>query len=532
MTSPGQAMLAALRDPAKKSTFCFALVLLGAALKFWLIANTDISDAKDDPYEYVVQVLHPMGGGVAYGPGTGLFARFFYDLGIPFRFGIEAAFMFALTWVIGALIDWPRKSYLACGLFLFAIFNPAPAELFSHVLSDQIWMVVTMLGLAYLVLALRDPLQFKGTPLICSALLLGFSTITRSVFALLMVALIIFTIGCAALLVSRNAWSKVRPHFYLFLGSMLSVAVGISALFYATCFFNLERLHYFGISAVDCREYRDFYLCLQSVGEPTGVNHFPVDEDRRRLIATAGPQARGLMEQLDRMNLFKDVGFEAYGRHDIALGWFHFAVFAADDSDIDKSYARFKDIEREIHDSARSGNLKVREILPLPDCRLNLVLPAFPGALRSTVRETVHEPFPYPSGWTQQKLDYDDPDFTRALTRHAVYDSPIRFHVWRIFYLIYSQLYTSIMVILLLALIVAYWIYLAFAWKPTQENSLAVLGQQLFALMFMALIFWYALFDASGIPVMSRYMIYHNVMLPILMAYYLRAFVRAYSLSE
>ena len=67
-----------------KGKVCLGLLLLGVLLKFWLIANTDISDAMDDPYEYVLQVLHPMDAGIADGPGTGLFGFFFYKLGIPF----------------------------------------------------------------------------------------------------------------------------------------------------------------------------------------------------------------------------------------------------------------------------------------------------------------------------------------------------------------------------------------------------------------------------------------------------------------
>jgi len=528
MISSGKALLKAFREPASRDSFCFVFLMLGALFKFCLIAKSDIGDALDDPYEYVAQVIHPMAGGVAYGPGTGLFGRFFYEFGIPFRLGIEAAFMLALAWVLSALIESPRKSYLSCGVFLFAIFNPTPTELFSHFLSDQIWMVETMLGVAYMVFALRDPLQPKWLLLACSALLLGFSTITRSCYALLAACLLFFTLIGSILIVVRGGWARGRTYLFTFVISMGTVVLGISTFYFSTCAYNLRHLHYFGISAVDCDQYKDFYLCLQSVGDPTGVNYFPVDEDRRKLIATAGPQSKALMEQIDGITLFKEIGFKTYGKYDVALGWFQFAIFAANDSDVDRAYARFKEVEREIHDAAQRGQLKVRPILPLPDCRLSLVLPVFPEALRSTIRKVLYEPAPYPSGWSPQKLHYDDVNFSRALTRRSVSDSPLRYLTWRILHAIYAQLYTPAMVIILLALIVSFWAFLAFAWRPAMEDSLSLLGQQFFALLFIALIFWYALFDASGTPVVSRYMIFHNVMLPILIVYYVRAFVGFY----
>jgi hypothetical protein len=515
-----------LRDPVQMERICLSLYLVGIVGKFWLVANTDIADAHDDPWEYVVQVLHPLQGGIAYGPGTGLFGFSFYQFGIPFRIGLEVTFMFAVTWVLGVLIDWPRKSYLACGLFLFALFNPAPAELFSHFLSDQIWMVLTMIGLAYLVLALREPLQLRGLFLTCSFLLLGLATITRTSYDLLM-GCMAFLIGATTLLIlCRGGFRKTRASLAIFLLSTFSVVLGVSAIYYVTCFFDSQRLHYFGISAVDCREYRNFYLCLQSVGEPTGVNYYPVDGDRRRLIATAGPDAKALMNEIDRTDYYKQVSQSAFGRHDIALGWFQFAVFGTYDSDIDKAYVQFEKIEQEIREAGQTGRLHVRSIPPLPDCRLNLVLPVLPASLQSTMRQTVAEPIPFPSGWSVRPQSYVDPDFTRALSRNRVYDSPIRFEIWRLVHALYAQLYRSAMVIFLFALVMAYWFCLAITWRPMQVHSLAILAEQIFALVFFALIFWYTLFDASGTPVMTRYMIFNNVMLPILLAYYVRSFIR------
>ena len=524
MTFSGHPLIEALREPTNKKNLCFILCLFGVLLKFGLIAKSDIPDEMNDPYEYMVQVLHPMDVGVAYGPGTGLFARFFYEFGIPFRLGMEAVFMGAHAWILAALIDWPGKNYLACGLFLFAIFNPAPTELFSHFYSDQIWMVETMAGFAYLVFALRDPLRANGFQLACATILLGFSTITRSVFAPLMACLIFFTLIASILIWARGGFDRFRIPLRTFWISMSSVIIGIFVFYYATCFYNLHRHHYFGISAVDCSEYRNFWLCLQSVGDANGVNYFPVDEDRRNLIAQAGPHSKAFMDQLNQANLFKDVGLATYGKRDLASGWFHFAVFAANDSDTDKSYAIFKQIEQEIRDAAQRGQLKTRTVLPLPDCRVGLVMAVFPGALHSTVRKLMDEPAPYPWGWTAQRLPYDNPEFSRALTRRAVSDSPARYQAWHMFHAIYSRLYTQAVLYFLLILIIVFWIFLAFAWRPDLKDCLSLLAQQLFALLFIALIFWYALFDASGMPVVARYMIYQNVMVPILIAYYLRSF--------
>lgn len=509
-----------LRRPAREQP-CLILFLLAIVLKLWLISGADIGDAANDPLVYVMQTLHPLSTASPYGPGTGLFASIFYHLGIPFRIGIEIAFMAALTWTLAALIGWPARNGLSCALFWFALFNPTPAALFASFYSDQVWMVETMLGLSFLVLALRDPVRAKTSSLLCAALLLGFATITRSCFAPLVACLVVFSGLAIALLRFRRAPAKF---LLTFAGPMAVVILGIAAIYFTTCSYNAHRLGYSGLSAIDCREYRDFYLCLQSVGEPTGVARYPIGEERRNLIAQAGPESKSLMEQLDRETYFKEISREAFGTYDLASGWFHFAVFSANGSDIGKTYTRFRAIEREIHEAAAQGKLKTRQVLPLPDARLQLVLQEFHGALRSTILAAVHEPTPYPSGWSAQRPLYDNADFTRALTRQHVVDSPIRYQIWSLLRPVYAAIYRPALLLFLLATMLAYWLFLLFRWSPTLGQPLALLARELFGLFFLALIFWYAFFDASGMPVQTRYMIYQNVMLPILLGHYFHAF--------
>jgi hypothetical protein len=58
-----RARLSSLRGP--KPTLCFLAVLLGLAAKLALTAGAQISDAGDDPHEYVSQILHPADEGIA-----------------------------------------------------------------------------------------------------------------------------------------------------------------------------------------------------------------------------------------------------------------------------------------------------------------------------------------------------------------------------------------------------------------------------------------------------------------------------------
>ena len=68
------------------------------------------------------------------------------------------------------------------------IFDPAVAELllFSHLFSDEAWLVETMIAFSCVVLALEAKSRPNWILLNVAAILLGLSTLTRSVFIPLM----------------------------------------------------------------------------------------------------------------------------------------------------------------------------------------------------------------------------------------------------------------------------------------------------------------------------------------------------------
>ena len=172
-----------------KNIFCSCLLALGIIFKLWLIAEMEITDDPTDPANYVAQIL--FNWGLCYGPGTGYVGKLFYELGIPFRLGIEIAYLFASLLVLKALLEWPTRSFLALGLYLFVIFNPAPEELFSHLMSDQVWLVETMMGISFLVFFAGDRSRLRWLYILLSALCLGFSVITRSAMVPLTVAFLL-----------------------------------------------------------------------------------------------------------------------------------------------------------------------------------------------------------------------------------------------------------------------------------------------------------------------------------------------------
>ena len=49
-----------------KARFLFLGFLFAVFFKFWLIWESEIADATDDPHEYVLQILYPANGGIAY----------------------------------------------------------------------------------------------------------------------------------------------------------------------------------------------------------------------------------------------------------------------------------------------------------------------------------------------------------------------------------------------------------------------------------------------------------------------------------
>lgn len=500
-----------------KNVFCSCLLALGIIFKLWLIAEMEITDDPNDPANYVAQIL--FNWGLCYGPGTGYVGKLFHELGIPFRLGIEIAYLLSSLLVLKALFEWPTRSFLSLGLYFFVIFNPAPEELFSHLMSDQVWLVETMLGISFLVFFARDQSRFRWLYALLSALCLGFSVITRSAIVPLTVAFFL-----CALLAGILYWLKGKGNRLDLsaIGGCLLCLYTINLFYYSTCYYHSKCNDFFGLSIYDCQEYKDFYMCLQSVGDPTGEKYYPVDDQRLALISQAGPKSRWLVEQLSQQLFFRKVSLDTYGKPGLALGWFHAAVYETmkQDGDFKKFFVLFKDVENEIHQAAQEKRLKVRAILPLPDCRVPIVLSAIPDAARRITDLTTIEPSRYAWDWEFNEPQFNNPYFSQATSRRIVTSSPLRENIGKALCSVYSHAYANLLwcLIVIMLLFAGLFIY---SWRKIPSFSFYFLAQQLFAVMFILLFFWYLLFDASGLLAASRYLIFNNVMLPVLLVYYL-----------
>lgn len=513
-----------------KQIVCLGALLLGVAGKFWLIGQCEIVDDYHDPSEYVLQILYPDNGGLGYGPGTGLFCRPFFEAGIPYRLGIETACILACLLTVRALFDWPGRAYLPTFLFLFALFDPNLAEQCSQMYSDPIWMVETMTGLALIVLAAERPGPPRWPYLFPAALALGMTTITRSVFIPLVAGLALFGLLALAVILARRPQRENRGRLGVFLLTMWTIFLGVGVIYFGTCVYHEKKFGFYGISVVDSNEYKTFYLCLQSVGEPTGVAYCPVDRARRNLIAAAGPNARWLMERLDQDREDNQAGFDQYGEYDIPSGQFDWAtyhnVLPSCQGNLRGAFAFFKTVEDEIAAANRRGAVKVRPVLPLPDTRLGVVMSVYPEALGRTLAAALYEPVDSPILSSQDPSMYRYETFTRALHRRTVTDSPVRNRLWQGLGVLYSGLYGRIAFYLFSGLVAAFALALMGKGQLLPECPPKFLMEQLFVVMFFTILGWYSVFVASGLPPLSRYLIYNHVMMPMLAAYYLSRLVR------
>jgi hypothetical protein len=340
---------------------------------------------------------------------------------------------------------------------------------------------------------------------------------------------ILFFSGLAMLLLFfKQPVSQRKAGLGAWTMATISILLVIGLIYEGTCAYNFRSHGYNGISAIDSSEFKKFYFCLQSVGEPTGKPYFPIDQDRRELIARAGPNAKWFMAEMNQSSYLKQVGLEHFGSADIASGWLEFAIFnvayRASDGNLQKCYSLFDTIEKEIADADRRGILKVRPIVPLPDSRVSLVAEAYPGALLTTINEVAWEPPASALAWNTA-LGYDNPDFTTALHRRVIQESPVRDRIWTLLCGVYDWLYTPLVVYFYLIVWLVY-LTLILIWPQMETLSPGWIAQQLFGFFFLIWIAWYAIFDASGWPALSRYMIFNHVLLPILLIYYLISTVR------
>ena len=208
-----------------------------------------------------------------------------------------------------------------------------------------------------------------------------------------------------------------------------------------------------------------------------------------------------------------------YGRYDIPTGWFHWAMFftTVHDGRYMDAYEIFHKMEAEIDQAHRDGRLPVRSVLPLPDPRVGVVVAALPSGLWHTLKQLVHEPPPEAFVWHVES--YRNPEFTSVLHRRAVLPSPERDAVWAVLVKVYSWLYVVLLPVFF-AIMLAASVLVFRNWKIIKGFSLFFLMQQAAVIFFFLFIALYALFDASGMPVLTRYMMLQHVLLPILAVYY------------
>lgn len=514
-----------------KARFLLLGFLLVIAAKFWLVWESEILDATDDPHEYVLQILYPANGGLAYPPGTGWVGQAFHGLGIPFRLGLEITFLFAGALIIRALFAWPWKSGMALGLYALFIFDPAVAELFSHLFSDDVWLIETLLGLACFVLSVETGVKPHWGRLGLAVLFLGLATITRSVLVPTMISIILFTLVVMVLVLSKFRARTLKPQLDLMALSLPSLIFGISLIYGGTCVYNFSHHGYTGISFLDSDQYKRFYLCLQSVGEPTGDPHFPVDENRRKLIAQAGPDSKWFIRQMEDNSIYKQAGLDHYGKYDIPAGWFHWASFAAAmtpaSGDYLHAFSLFHSIEDEIAAADKLGIVKVRPVASLPDSRTAIVMATLPSGLMNVLKETVHEPAPSSFFYLidLEVYPYSSPEFTKALTRRAVTASPLRSYIWQRLAVLYAWIYTPVIFALYGLALIACTVMLICRWRQLSDFPRSLVAPLLFTVFFVVFFLWYALFDASGMPVLSRYMILNHLLLVLLLCRYVAVIV-------
>lgn len=508
------------------------LYLLAIALKFWLIWESEIIDATDDSHEYVLQILYPVNGGLSYPPGTGIAGRFLHTLHVPYRLGLEAGFLLGLTLLLRSLFAWPWRGPLALVLFGLAAFDPAIAALFSHLYSDQAWLVEVLLGLSLFIFAFQDEEQVNPFCLFGTVAFITLAFLTRSTVVPLLLGFIIWVLLALLLILARLRSPHLRRDMHHLAKAAPLLIIGLCLTYGIACRYNYLRHGYTGLSYIDSREYKNFYVTLQSVGDPDGPPYFPVDENRRRLIAQAGPVSHWFIEQIEANAVYKQTGIDTYGRKDIPAGWFHWAAFTATvhDGDYMGAFSIFRSIEQEIADASQKGIIRIRHVAALPDCRVPMVLAALPDGFLSSISKMVYEPAPVL--FLQNKAIYLDPDFDQALNRRTVVESPVRDNVWAGLANLYAWIYTPALFVLYVAAQLACPALLLLRRRQIDDFPLLFLARQSWAIFFFIILTWYSFFDASGMPVIPRYVLLNHVLLPVLLAYYLTATLRFYRMSE
>jgi hypothetical protein len=262
---------------------------------------------------------------------------------------------------------------------------------------------------------------------------------------------------------------------------------------------------------------------LQSVGEADGTKYYPIDDHRLGLVAQAGPASQWFVNQMHTDLNFRRISEKNYGRYDYALTWFDCVVFfnTMPGGDLQQGFAMFRTVEQEVAQAAKDHRLNVRPILPLPDCRLAIVASALPDALWHVGGMAVHVPGQYAWAWRDSEPSFADAAFTDALSRRPSARSPLREDLGAVLCGIYAPFYTVLAPAWALSLLAVVLLGLR-RWDKAGPLSFHFIAQRLFEIFGVALFLWYTLFDASGLMCDPRYVIYPNVLLPLLLGYNVR----------
>jgi hypothetical protein len=501
---------------SRKDWSIYALLAL-CLTKFWLIWPYEITDEYSDPLVYIAQVANPLVG-ACYGPGTGLFGNLFYQLHVPYRLGLELCLQLALFLQVGVLLGWPHRSWLGLAAFALALFNPNLAELSSHLLSDPVWALLVMTGLS---LWVEDCRESQGLRLLVPAFsCLFLATLTRSSAPPLEGAFLAFLALTLGLSWLTGQTRSHRPLVRNLVISTLLLMLWTGLPYWIWCRIS----PYQGISTMDCRPYLAFYLTLQSVGSDGGTPYCPIDEKRRALIAQAGPVSAKLIHDIDSNPAvetnFKQTGVKYYGVHDIPCGWFPFTVLAVVSPRVPEEFKTYAAIEAEIHQAQKEGRIPQRFVLPLPDSRLGLVCSLLPRELGKSVAPLLYQPPHY--AYVGMTPAFSQADFTKFLTRRNVQPDTLHAVFTDGLCSFYYFLYQPPLLVFFFGSVIACPILLILRRKEFQELPPELIPQQIFLCVLAIFFVWYVIFAASGLFIFNRYLVYHNLMLPLLTLYYAR----------
>jgi len=502
--------------PLRKNA-CLFLFLAIIAFKFWLIASTDIGDVSGDSVEYVKAVLHFEQFPAPFGPGTALFAIGWKSFGVPLRLGYEIGFIAGLMIFVSSIIQKPWQCAWGLIAFSFALFNPLANWLFSWILSDPVSLIVSLLALGFFAKALQEESRKRSLlSSIASGGFFAFSVITRTQLELVLALLSLALLSTIVVALTTKACEKNSRQMKIWRPLMVLVVILITLSVHSYVDqYHAKKWGYNGLSYIDSKEYRSLYSALKAVGESDGQLYFPIGKERRDLISRCGHACALLMTKIESAASCKQVSKDAYGTYDIATGWFHWAVFRVPPTKDD--FILIAAARNEIEKARLGGVIHVRHENPLPDDRMKIVVPAFWMSAKKMLNFITSGPDSY----TYSNLPFVDPDVDAATTRRHLTADTTRLKVILRICRMYSYLFgprTCLVCVFLLLVTAALQI-----WRGIFEKTVvAPIGPWIAWVFGAMLLFYYAWIDVSGLPAGARYVVYSNVIVPIVIVWSLR----------